>query len=287
MSDVLVLGASSLVGHWLLPRLDCSGFRVHAVGRHATPANLAGSTIWHGCNVTDMPRMKAILPACEAVVSLLPLWLLPPTIPILAARGCHQLIAFGSTSALSKVDSADPQERELAERLTTAERAAADAADQNDIALKLLRPTMIYDGVRDKNVKRLRDLLRRYRCFPLFGGGIGLRQPVHADDLAAAAVAALTRPASTNVCAIYNLSGGEILPYRDMILRIAAADGIRPLLIEVPTGLIPPVVALAKRLPRFRELNTAMLTRMNRDLIFDHTAATRDLGFSPRPFTLD
>lgn len=285
MSDavVVVLGATSLVGHWLLPRLVHAGHRIHAIGRHAAPADLVDGAVWHRCDVTDAQDANA-LPACTAAVSLLPLWLLPPAIPVLAAQGCRRIVAFGSTSVLTKVDSADPQERRLAERLASAEQAVIEAAARHGLSLCLLRPTMIYDGMRDKNVKQLRDLLRRYRCFPLFGGGSGLRQPVHADDLAAAAIAALALPAGTSTT--YTLSGGETLRYRDMIRRIAAADGLHPLLIDVPTVLIRPAVALARLFPRFRELNAAMLTRMNRDLVFDHADAARDFGFAPRPFTL-
>jgi hypothetical protein len=29
-----------------------------------------------------------------------------------------------------------------------------------------------------------------------------------------------------------------------------------------------------------------MAERMNRDLVFDHSEATRDFGFTPRPFVL-
>lgn len=281
---VIVLGASSLVGHWLLPRLDQAGFHIHAISRRTPPAARHDTTVWHRFDVTSANGF-ATLPACPVAVSLLPLWLLPPAISVLAEKGCKRIIAFSSTSALTKADSTDPHERRLAEQLAAAERAVADNAVRHGLALYLLRSTMIYDGVRDKNVKRLRDVLRHYRCFPLFGGGNGLRQPVHADDLAVAVIAGLSRATETG--ATYTLSGGETLRYRDMILRIAAAERIHPLLIDMPIGFIPPTVALARLLPRFRDLNAAMLTRMNRDLVFDHADAGRDLGFSPRAFTIE
>ena len=285
MSSIVVLGATSLVGHWLLPRLEHAGHSIHAIGRHIAPTELGKGVTWHRCDVTNAQGVGT-LPACLAAVSLLPLWLLPPAMPALTEKGCRRIIAFSSTSVLTKADSADLQERQLAERLATAEGAATEAATRLGLSLCLLRPTMIYDGIRDKNVRRLRDLLRRYRCFPLFGGGRGLRQPVHADDLAAAATAALTLPASTRTTT-YTLSGGETLRYSDMIRRIAAADGLRPILVNVPADLIKPAAALARLFPRFRELNPAMLMRMSCDLVFDHSDATHDLGFSPREFTLD
>jgi hypothetical protein len=45
-------------------------------------------------------------------------------------------------------------------------------------------------------------------------------------------------------------------------------------------------VAALHLLPRYKHWTVEMAERMNRDLVFDHADATRDFGFSPRPFTL-
>ena len=39
-------------------------------------------------------------------------------------------------------------------------------------------------------------------------------------------------------------------------------------------------------LPRYRQWSATMAERMNRDLVFDHTDAARDLGFKPRIFSI-
>jgi len=39
-------------------------------------------------------------------------------------------------------------------------------------------------------------------------------------------------------------------------------------------------------LRRYRQWSTAMAERMNRDMVFDHAEATRDLNFKPRAFVL-
>lgn len=46
-------------------------------------------------------------------------------------------------------------------------------------------------------------------------------------------------------------------------------------------------VSLLRCLPRYRHWTIAMAERMNRDLVFDRTEATRDFGFQPRAFTLE
>ena len=45
-------------------------------------------------------------------------------------------------------------------------------------------------------------------------------------------------------------------------------------------------VAALRVLPRYRRWSAAMAERMNSDLVFDHSAAARDLGFRPRGFKL-
>jgi hypothetical protein len=45
-------------------------------------------------------------------------------------------------------------------------------------------------------------------------------------------------------------------------------------------------VATLRCLPRYRGLNVEMAERMNRDLVYEHEDATRDLGYTPRPFTI-
>ena len=126
--------------------------------------------------------------------------------------------------------------------------------------------------------------VRRWGGFPLLGRADGLRQPVHAEDVAMACVSALTVPAAGNRA--YNLSGGETLSYREMVCRIFAAIGKRPQAVTIPRWLFRLAVAALRRLPRYRNWTTEMAERMNRDLVFDHGDAARDLGFSPRPFHL-
>jgi nucleoside-diphosphate-sugar epimerase len=148
----------------------------------------------------------------------------------------------------------------------------------------ILRPTLIYGLGRDKNITEIARFIQRFGFFPLFGKADGLRQPVHAKDVAAACVAALRAPAAANRA--YNLSGGETLAYRDMVVRVFAALGRTPRLLPVPLSAFRLAVALLRWLPRYRHWSAAMAERMNRDLVFDHAEAARDLAFKPKTFLL-
>ena len=91
-------------------------------------------------------------------------------------------------------------------------------------------------------------------------------------------------PAAANRA--YNLSGAETIAYRDMVARIFTALGRPVRLVPVPLFAFRFAVAILRLVPRYRNWSSAMAERMNRDLVFDHSEATRDFGFEPRAFAL-
>ncbi|WON72797.1 NAD-dependent epimerase/dehydratase family protein [Nitrosospira sp. Is2] len=279
---IIVTGASSIIGQFLLPKLATSGCEVHAISRNnrsgliATEKNL----FWHSSDISDpeqLPRLSA-----NALVHLAPLWLLPPLLPVLDSLQLKRVIGFGSTSVFSKAGSVNPDERRLSVRLTEAEEEVSKLCATFGINWTVFRPTLVYDCVRDKNITRIASFIRRFGFFPLLGEGRGLRQPVHADDLANACILALWRPQTFNRA--YNLSGGEALSYLQMVAKIFDALGKPARFLTVPEWLFHAAIKLVRLLPGGRGLNAEMATRMNVDLCFNHSEATRDFDFSPRLF---
>ena len=286
-----VLGATSFVGQTVLARLRAAGLQsadlatpdrpVHAFSRSAAAVaagNASSGVHWHHLP-SDVTLWQQPIPGWIAVC---PLWAVSEHLPLLAASGARRLVAISSTSLFTKRTSVSQAERSLAARLSAAESAVLDRSRANNIVTTILRPTMIYDGIHDQNVTAIARFIRRYGFLPVAGAAKGLRQPVHADDVAAAAVAALARDSLRDT---YELSGGETLTYREMVRQIFVWLERSPRLVTVPRWLVRaagPVVGLLPGLGRL----PAMAARMNEDLVFDHGAATRDIGFQPRAFTL-
>ena len=274
-TPVLVLGATSLIGAHLLARLKAQGVDPVAISRRP-PSDEA---CWVDGDLTD-PHLAERLPAVATVFSLSPIWLLPDALPGLKARGMERLVAFSSTSRFTKADSADADERAVAQALADAERAVQAWCETHGVAWTILRPTLIYDEGRDENVSRIARLARRFHVMPLSGPGEGLRQPVHAGDLADGALAAARTEAARNRA--YDLVGGETLTYRRMVDRIFEGLGKRPMTLPMPTWLFALLMRLAK--PFYPGATAAMGTRMGQDLTFDSSSAARDFGWSPRTF---
>ena len=270
---LLVLGATSLIGRFLLPRLEASRTDYAPFSRQAprTERWLQG----------DLDRINAAgLPRSRRVVSLSPIWLLPPALPALLSAGMQRLVAFSSTSRFTKTASPDPAERAVARRLAEAEAATSEFCEARGVRWTILRPTLIYAEGQDQNVTRLAGLIRRLGFVPLYGRGEGRRQPVHADDLAGAALAALDAPGAADRA--FDLPGGETLSYRAMVERIFEGMGRRPRIVSLPAPLWRAGFALAA--PLLPGAGVAMGARMAEDLVFDGEPARAALEWSPRAF---
>lgn len=217
-------------------------------------------------------------------ICVAPIWVLPDYFALLEAAGARRVVVLSSTSRFTKVGSGDTAEQAIAAKLIDGETHLQAWAQSRGIEWVILRPTLIYGLGRDKNISEIARFIRRFGFFPLLGQAQGQRQPIHADDVAAACVAALQAPTAANRA--YNISGGETLAYRDMVARVFAALGRPVRLATVPLWAFRLAVALLRCLPRYRHWSAAMAERMNRDMVFDHTDAARDLGFKPRGFAL-
>ena len=277
-----LLGASSLVGQCVIPLLVQAGRGVMAYSRSPVHNKTEAGVTWrqlvgHGLSLEANTTIRDWL--CVA-----PIWVLPEHFLMLEARGVRRVVVLSSTSRFTKDDSSDPEEQAIALRLADAEARVQAWAASHGVEWIILRPTLIYGLGRDKNIAEIARFIRRFGFFPLFGKAKGLRQPLHAHDVARACVSALVSPNALNRS--YNLSGAETIAYRDMVTRIFTALGHPVRLMALPLWTFQFAVTLLRLLPRYRGWSSAMAVRMNCDLVFDHSEATRDFGFKPRPFAL-
>lgn len=153
-------------------------------------------------------------------------------------------------------------------------------------AVTILRPTLIYgvtDETRDHNMHKLARYLSSCRWFPLIGSGKGAMQPVYMEDVAAAIIACIGNPVCQGKA--YEISGGSILTFTEVVSAICQELGRRPLLIPVPGSIAIPLVAAYERLTPTPRITVEQVLRLQEDKTFSHEAAARDLGFRPRPFS--
>ena len=275
---ILVTGASSQIGECVVQRLCEARRPVIAFGRGRPRYSMnAHLQFIEG----DLEKTNIAFPeSLSSVVHIAGIWLLPGHLDALYARGVRRIVCFSSTSVFVKQASSNAGERDLVARMKAAEAEVAARCKVLGIVWTVLRPTLVYGLGIDRNVSRAARFIRRFGVYPLALAATGMRQPVHADDLAAAALAALAAPAAAG--RTYELGGGEVLGYREMIGRIFDALERRRRFLAVPgLEILAALVGIVLRRP---EVTGAMVRRMRQDLVCDNGPAERDLSYRPRKF---
>ena len=128
-------------------------------------------------------------------ISFAPIWLLAPFFEQLAAghperlQGLRGVIACSSSSVITKRFAANQSDRQLVARLAAAETQLSSTCRRLEIPCRILRPTLIYGHVDlygDRNLSSLLSIMTRLPCLVL-PRDTGLRQPIHARQLASVA----------------------------------------------------------------------------------------------------
>jgi hypothetical protein len=283
-----VLGSTSLVGSFVLGQLKNSEHSILALTRQCVTTQNSDIE-WIRLKNNDSKSLYS--PVDDNFARLIPLWIsaapiwvLPEYFELMLHHGVRRLVAISSTSIITKINSSDPREKIISEKITKAEQRVKNWANKNRIEIVILRPTLINGCGRDKNISEIARFISRWGFFPVFGQALGLRQPIHARDVASACCTVLI--SSIAKSSLYTISGGEILTYREMVERVFHALKKKPRLITIPLIFFKVAIGLLRMIPRYRKWSFAMAERMNSDLVFDHNEAARDFNFSPSNFKL-
>lgn len=275
---IAIVGATSSVGRFLIARFQAGGFAFHAIGRQARRVER-----YHVHSFDDsLRRFDPPIREASAVINCAPLPIIDRVMAMADCLQAKRIIAFGSTGRFSKSVSSSPIEQDFVSQQIDAERRFDALSRQQGIVWTLFRPTMIYGGGSDLNVAFIGNFIRKFGFFPVPRGARGLRQPVHADDLAGACMAALTRERTFGRA--YNLGGAERLTYPHLVARIFRALDKRPVIVPLPFFAFRLVVRAARKVPRYSFINPDMVDRTLVDLIADNSDAVRDFGYTSRRF---
>ncbi len=272
---VAVLGSSGVVAPYLQQRLRVAGYGGVIVSRSQVEAG-------DGFDWVDTQRLRTgdwTLPDGATVLALWPVSMVGEEFAVLAAA--KRIVALSSTSILNRGASSDPVDRGIAARLAAGETAIERNCGRSGVEYTILRPSLIYDGVTDHSVTEIARLISRLGFFVIAGRGTGLRQPVHAEDVAEAMVRSIANPATRN--RTFNLTGGETLSYRGMVERIFAGMNRPARIVSVPR-LALKLAAYAMNTVGYLRHRPNVADRMELDLAYASDDTVEALGFRPRSF---
>ena len=275
---VILLGATGQIGVFTIPRLLAAGFEVIAVSRKPRPEWYPGFPGVHWLTADSLT--DSAMSDASMLVSAGPVTVASNLID--RCQHIDRAVIFSTSSVFSKLESHDRKEKRQMQQILMDEAVLSNNCEAHGITLSLFRPTLIYGCGMDGNVSWLAKWIRKFGFMPIAGDAEGLRQPVHADDLAQAAVATLTSesPLALDV----PLCGGSTLTFREMVEAIFRGLGKPVRIISVPRRLFTLVTYLARLVPKLRGVRPEMIRREGLDLVFDDSAPREYLDYRPRPF---
>lgn len=274
---VMLTGASSQIGVFVIPRLIQAGYRVLAVSRKGKPDAYPSFDEVEWLNVNE--ALDAV-DSCQYLLSAGPLDLALAFLT--SSRRFRKAIVFSSSSVETKQTSGNRAERVQIQGILAAESELETISKDGSLKLVIFRPTLIYGCGLDTNISRLAAWIKRFGFMPVNGKAAGLRQPVHADDLAGAAVTAMV--SKYDLPTVMNLAGGATLSYSDMVGGIFTALGKPARLVRLPQWLFVFLVNIANIFKTNGGINSEMVRRQGIDLVFEDRQARELLNYDPRPF---
>ncbi|MGL4967785.1 MAG: complex I NDUFA9 subunit family protein [Inquilinus sp.] len=248
---VTVFGGTGFLGRRVVRQLAEQGFPVRAASRHpgGDPSRAGDGTVEPvQADVTDDRSVAAAVAGAQAVVNAVSLYVERGGATFraihvdAAARIAREAQRAGVATLvhLSGIG-ADPASRSPYIRSRGEGEQAVRAAFPAAI---LVRPAAMV-GPDDTFLVPLARMLRRAPVFPLFGGGRTRLQPAYVEDVAAAIVRAMAGQGGVT----YELGGGAVYRYRELIELVARHVGHRSLLLPVPFPAWQVLALIAEQLP--------------------------------------
>ncbi|MEX2407771.1 MAG: complex I NDUFA9 subunit family protein [Rhodovibrionaceae bacterium] len=149
-------------------------------------------------------------------------------------------------------------------------------------AAKILRPSVLF-GAGGGLDAALAGILRRTPVIPLIGGGRTRLQPVHVDDVAAAALRVVERRVVSGE--IYELGGPQTLSLKQCFEAVAASLDKNRHYFTLPFPLARAAALLLERLPG-APLTLAQVELLMKDNFADPSLpGLKDLGIAPKALT--
>lgn len=276
---ILLTGATGTVGSALLPRLTAEGRPVRALVRDQR--RLGDQRVRVQIALGDLsnpPSFRNALRGVDTVVHLAASIRDQPlgSIEELNAVATLRLVRAAERAGVKRFVffSALNAHHHSRTRFFRAKALAEEAVEASSLDSTVFRPSIIYTP--GDPWLTLLDRLSRLPAVPVSGSGKALYQPVWAEDVADAVMAALSNGSSS----LFELAGPEVLSYNDIVRTVLRAERRRRRLLHVPL----PIVRASLRLLRFATWEEAEL--MEEPMVTERgTADIEKLGVTPRPMS--
>lgn len=254
---VTVIGGTGFVGRYVVKLLAGAGYTIRVISRnpnaalHLKTAGNVGQIVLMGGNIAEPASLIGKIENSYAVINLA---------GILFERG-KQSFAHVHAHGAEKV--AQMAKAAGVQRFVQMSALGVDKAKTSDYArtkllgekavlsafpeATILRPSVIF-GPEDNFYNQFAAMASLSPALPLIGGGITRFQPVYVGDVAAAILAAITRPDTAGQ--VFELGGPNVCSFKDILEYIMTLTGHKRMLLPIPLGMASFMGMCAEALPK-------------------------------------
>ena len=228
-------------------------------------------------DLTDPEFMDSCMKSVDTVMHIAAIFYSIHVMKAAVKNNVKRAIFVHTTGVYSKYKSASEEYKniELEIRKIIKDKASP-------IGLTILRPTMIYGNINDKNMVIFIKMVDKLKLFPVIDQGKSLLQPVNGRDLGKAYYQVLAKPEIIN--SDYILSGKKPIMMLDMFKLISNYLGKKTVFVSVPLGFGEFLARILKAVTLGKVDYIEKVQRMGEDRSYSHDDATRDFGYDPMPF---
>ena len=281
---ILATGITGFSGKYFLQELIDNKFEdsIRCIVRNTSDTSLLDNS---GLNVDklvgDLNDQKLIEEATIGVDTVLHIGSIFYSVNVIKAcvkNGVKRAILVHTTGIYSKFKNASQEYKEI-------ERQITETISDSKVITKvtILRPTMIYGDICDRNISKFIKMIDMFRVFPVINWGQNYVQPVNARDLGKAYFDVLMAPEKT-VGKSYDLSGEKPLRMIEILNSISENLRKKTLFINVPLSIGVFLAKAAKTLTFGKIDYIEKVQRMGEDRSYSHEKALMDFNYKPIRF---
>jgi nucleoside-diphosphate-sugar epimerase len=275
-TELIVTGATGFTGKFVVKELLKRNIKFDCLVRDTSKAewlNPLGIQIVEA-DLNNIDSLKKVFPKYKKIINVASIGFGAAPIIVQACEntGINRAVFVSTTAIFTNLNAKSKSVRQAAEKAITSSK----------LDYTILRPTMIYGTPDDRNMIRLLRLIQKSPIIPVLGTGEALQQPVHVRDVAWAICEVLDR---ANTCRReYNISGGQVLSYNEVIRTASKYLGKNPQLLHIPKDLSINAIELLNNFKIRTPVSAEQVMRLNEPKVFEHKDATNDFNYAPTTF---
>lgn len=279
--NIFVTGITGHSGSYFVERLkkEKSDFVITCVVRDTSDTAMLDESNLNIKKVTgdlnDIAFLSDAMKNSDIILHIASIYQSQNVIKAAKKANIKNVILVHTTGMFSKFKSASSEYIEIEKEVLN---------NRKKVNITILRPTMIYGSVKDRNMYKLVEYLNTHKFFPIFGSGKNLMQPVHAKDLGDVYYDVLKNWDITKNKE-YNLAGKYPIEYIELVHTIEDYLGKKVYNIKVPIWISLIGAYCYNLISKSALISIEQVQRMMEDKIFSYEDAENDFNYSPMSFS--